>query len=59
MNQEVCENGPSEIVDKVSFPKRIFFIISNEFCERFNFYGMRGKKERSSGVLFYSEFGLD
>ncbi|XP_076622950.1 peptide transporter family 1 isoform X1 [Colletes latitarsis] len=26
---------------KLKYPKSIFFIISNEFCERFTFYGMR------------------
>ncbi|KAI4499289.1 hypothetical protein M0802_005549 [Mischocyttarus mexicanus] len=26
---------------KLKYPKSIFFIISNEFCERFSFYGMR------------------
>jgi len=28
-------------VEKLPYPKSVFFIISNEFCERFNFYGMR------------------
>ncbi|KAM7348691.1 peptide transporter family 1 isoform 2-T2 [Cochliomyia hominivorax] len=28
-------------VKKLSYPKSVFFIISNEFCERFNYYGMR------------------
>jgi dipeptide/tripeptide permease len=28
----------------MNFPKAIFFIIGNEFCERFSFYGMSGKK---------------
>ncbi|XP_011495341.1 PREDICTED: peptide transporter family 1-like isoform X1 [Ceratosolen solmsi marchali] len=27
--------------EKMGYPKSIFFIISNEFCERFSFYGMR------------------
>lgn len=26
---------------KLKYPKSVFFIISNEFCERFSFYGMR------------------
>ncbi|XP_066587274.1 peptide transporter family 1 [Prorops nasuta] len=26
---------------KLKYPKSIFFIISNEFCERFSFYGMK------------------
>lgn len=28
---------------KLKYPKQIAFIISNEFCERFNYYGMRSK----------------
>ncbi|XP_073830928.1 peptide transporter family 1 isoform X2 [Musca autumnalis] len=28
-------------VKKLPYPKSVFFIISNEFCERFNYYGMR------------------
>ena len=27
----------------LKFPKSIAFIISNEFCERFSYYGMRSK----------------
>lgn len=27
----------------VKYPKAVGFIISNEFCERFNYYGMRSK----------------
>lgn len=31
-----------EVEDKkLKYPKSIFFIVSNEFCERFSFYGMR------------------
>uniref|UniRef100_A0A0P5Y463 Oligopeptide transporter 1 n=1 Tax=Daphnia magna TaxID=35525 RepID=A0A0P5Y463_9CRUS len=26
---------------KLKYPKSVFFIVVNEFCERFNFYGMR------------------
>ena len=28
---------------KLKYPKQIGFIISNEFCERFNYYGMRSE----------------
>ncbi|XP_054729960.1 peptide transporter family 1 isoform X2 [Anastrepha obliqua] len=28
-------------VKKLPYPKSVFFIISNEFCERFNYYGLR------------------
>lgn len=27
----------------IRYPKSVFFIISNEFCERFSYYGMRSK----------------
>ncbi|XP_030766027.1 peptide transporter family 1 isoform X2 [Sitophilus oryzae] len=26
---------------KIPYPKSVFFIVSNEFCERFSYYGMR------------------
>ncbi|CAG2069552.1 unnamed protein product, partial [Timema podura] len=28
---------------KLKYPRSVFFIISNEFCERFSYYGMRSK----------------
>ncbi|XP_066154994.1 peptide transporter family 1-like isoform X2 [Euwallacea fornicatus] len=28
-------------VKKLPYPKSVFFIVTNEFCERFSFYGMR------------------
>lgn len=37
-------NGSERLVSmadqKIPYPKRVFFIIGNEFCERFNYYGM-------------------
>lgn len=27
------------------YPKSVFFILGTEFCERFSYYGMRGKSE--------------
>ncbi|XP_031639199.1 solute carrier family 15 member 2-like, partial [Contarinia nasturtii] len=38
---------------KLTYPKRIFLIIGNEFCERFNFYGMRAI------LVFYMKYKLD
>ncbi|XP_031828402.1 peptide transporter family 1 isoform X2 [Nomia melanderi] len=35
------ESGTEENQKKLKYPKSVFFIISNEFCERFSFYGMR------------------
>ncbi|XP_029170893.1 peptide transporter family 1-like isoform X2 [Nylanderia fulva] len=29
------------VQQKIKYPKSVFFIITNEFCERFSFYGMR------------------
>jgi dipeptide/tripeptide permease len=38
------QNGDAEhLVEKVKYPRAIPFIISNEFCERFNYYGMRSE----------------
>lgn len=31
------------LLQPVKYPKVVFFIISNEFCERFSYYGMRSK----------------
>lgn len=28
---------------KLRYPLQVFFIVSNEFCERFMYLGMRGK----------------
>uniref|UniRef100_A0A6P7G229 Peptide transporter family 1-like isoform X1 n=2 Tax=Diabrotica virgifera virgifera TaxID=50390 RepID=A0A6P7G229_DIAVI len=30
-----------EEMEKIPYPKSVFFIVSNEFCERFSYYGMR------------------
>jgi solute carrier family 15 (oligopeptide transporter), member 1 len=38
------ENGDVEQrEEKLKYPRAIPFIISNEFCERFNYYGMRSE----------------
>ncbi|XP_020290998.1 peptide transporter family 1 isoform X2 [Pseudomyrmex gracilis] len=31
----------AQVKQKLKYPKSVFFIVSNEFCERFSFYGMR------------------
>jgi len=33
------EKGITESI--LSYPKGVFFMLGNEFCERFSFYGMR------------------
>ena len=44
------EDNNSKDEDKESikadlpYPKSVWFIMSNEFCERFSYYGMRSKK---------------
>lgn len=42
-NTEIAEGttDPETSTKKYPYPKSIFFIISNEFCERFMYYGMR------------------
>lgn len=29
--------------EKMPYPKRVFLIIGNEFCERFNYYGIKSE----------------
>ncbi|XP_033245501.1 peptide transporter family 1 isoform X1 [Drosophila miranda] len=52
------------IEEQVAYPRSVGFIIGNEFCERFNYYGMRtilvlyltnklGYNEETSTVLFH------
>lgn len=42
---------------KLSYPKRIFFIIASEFCEKFNYYGMKSKIHfRMFALLSTSKF---
>lgn len=31
------------VMEKIPYPKAVFFIIVCEFCERFCYYGMKGK----------------
>lgn len=37
------EYQPLLIGRRYRYPKSVFFIIVNEFCERFNYYGLRSK----------------
>ena len=30
------------LFQKLPYPKQVFFIVGNEFCERFSYYGMKG-----------------
>ncbi|XP_006624872.1 peptide transporter family 1-like isoform X1 [Apis dorsata] len=39
--QDHPDNDAEENQKKMKYPKSIFFIVSNEFCERFSYYGMR------------------
>ena len=39
---EVTANGNEEAVEeKTPYPYYVFFILGNEFCERYAYYGMR------------------
>ena len=40
-DQEKSEDVEQSSEKKLKYPRAIPFIISNEFCERFNFYGMK------------------
>lgn len=41
MLSESLINVVNLIFQKLPFPKSLFFIIGNEFCERFSYYGMK------------------
>lgn len=40
---KMMKNIDSNEPKKIPYPKRVFFIIATEFCERINFSGMSGK----------------
>lgn len=48
--QTDAQNEESAILP---YPKRVFFIIGNEFCERFNYFGMKGEK---ISIIFFNVF---
>ncbi|XP_024944232.1 solute carrier family 15 member 1 isoform X3 [Cephus cinctus] len=42
MNSELDSHTiKSDQMQKLKYPKAVFFIVTNEFCERFSYYGMR------------------
>uniref|UniRef100_A0A0C9PUC0 Oligopeptide transporter 1 n=1 Tax=Fopius arisanus TaxID=64838 RepID=A0A0C9PUC0_9HYME len=42
MNSAMMQDKAEEkIKKKLKYPKSVFFIVTNEFCERFSYYGMR------------------
>ena len=43
MNRKTAYSYTSMAAKKTAYPKSVFFIVGNEFCERFCYYGMRGK----------------
>ncbi|XP_022662348.1 solute carrier family 15 member 1-like isoform X3 [Varroa destructor] len=50
------EGGLNSPAKEIPYPKSVFFIISNEFCERFSYYGMRTVLViYLSSILLYSE----
>ena len=38
---------------KLPYPKQVWFIVGNEFCERFSYYGMNGKADIFKEVLIF------
>ena len=42
--EEVHDEDKESIKADLPYPKSVWFIMSNEFCERFSYYGMRSKK---------------
>ena len=34
-------NEDNSVKEKIPYPKHVFFILGNEFCERYSFYGMK------------------
>nr|XP_016942457.1 peptide transporter family 1 [Drosophila suzukii] len=64
-NGQKEEPAPQITSPAIPYPKSVAFIISNEFCERFNYYGMRtilvlyltnklGYNEETATVLFHT-----
>ncbi|XP_018571394.1 peptide transporter family 1 isoform X2 [Anoplophora glabripennis] len=52
-NRQTDEENNEE---KLPYPKSVFFIVSNEFCERFSYYGMRTILVLYlTNILLYSE----
>lgn len=47
---EDAETGQTAIIP---YPKRVFFIIGNEFCERFNYFGMKGTLNICNMTFFH------
>ncbi|XP_017029017.1 peptide transporter family 1 isoform X2 [Drosophila kikkawai] len=65
VEKELEANSKNLASTPLPYPKSVAFIISNEFCERFNYYGMRtilvlyltnklGYNEETSTVLFHT-----
>ena len=42
-SKEEVHNDKESIKTDLPYPKSVWFIMSNEFCERFSYYGMRSK----------------
>lgn len=62
-SNDLAERPPSADIEssrlkKPKYPLHVFFIISNEFCERFMFYGMRSKFQCLKKITRFHEFAL-
>lgn len=42
-SNRLITNSNKFIPQKLKYPTSVFFIIVNEFCERFSYYGMKSK----------------
>lgn len=55
-SEAAVDEEAADDAKKMGYPKSVFFIISNEFCERFSFYGMRTALSLYLvDILLYSE----
>ena len=50
-NHERLEGTEEDEEQKLPYPKRIFFILCTEACERFSFYGMKGFLKEEMGIV--------
>lgn len=41
VEEKLLSSPENDEVQEIPYPKRVFLILGTEFCERFNYYGMR------------------
>merc|ERR1711944_64104 len=68
-NDKEIEAAEAQKPAKIPYPKQVFFVVGNEFCERFSFYGMKAVlalylkhklhfSEDTSTVIYHAFSGL-